>query len=259
VDNSIPAWEQRDDESSLWFDRLYRFYLQAGPSRSVNGAYRLFREQAQSGLNPATQLRAPGPWREAAVTYEWSARARLWDEEQRRIERQAHQDAVTKANELHLMIIKSRTNAFLRVVSSPDRQSKWNQMSISEERLWMTTLIDTDRMLLSQPILAEDSRVVPSGRDMPHGSPAENATAPHQDRFAVTSGELVEAFLELERRETVPEPTMEVDTDAKCGDSDGPICSDQAGALVAPEERPVHPSEPGLPEVQQEATGLPGT
>jgi hypothetical protein len=254
VDNSIPAWEQRDDESSLWFDRLYRFYLQAGPSRSINGAYRLFREQAQPGLNPATQLRAPGPWREAAVTYEWAARARSWDEEQRRIERQierqAHSDAVKKANERHQAIVKSRTNALMRAMSSPDRQAKWESMSLAEERLWMTTLIQTDRMLLSQPILADDSGVVPSGQYTSHGGPAEHTTAPHQDRFSITTGELAEAFLELERREFIPEPTMEVDDDdAKSCDSDGPIHSNQAGSVVAPAQSEIHPAEPGLPQV----------
>ena len=161
MDDLIPAWEQHDGESSLWFDRLYKFYLPLGPSRSINAAYRCFREQAQPGLNPATQLRAPGPWRDAATKNDWAARARSWDEEQRRIERQAHLDAVKKANERHQLIVRSRTNALLRVMSSPAREEKWMQMSVSEERQWMLTLIQTDRLLLSQPISIQEERLAP--------------------------------------------------------------------------------------------------
>jgi hypothetical protein len=249
VDNSIPAWEQRDDESSLWFGRFYSLYLPLGPSRSINEAYRRFREQAQSGLNPATQLRAPGPWREAAVTYEWADRARSWDEEQRRIERQAHRDAVKATNHRHELLLRSRSNALVQAMQSEKRKSKWLDMSVTEERLWLVTLIEQERLLLAQQLLADDSRVVPAGQYTSHGNPAEHGTAPHQDRFAITDGELVSAFQELERREFVPEPTMEVETDAESCDREGQIRADQACTLAPQAEPSLHPAEPGLPEI----------
>jgi hypothetical protein len=257
-------WEQGDDEPANWYGRFYDHFLPLGPERNLDHAYRSFCEKAPEGPRRprrATSYRAPGAWKKAAAEYAWYSRARSWDEEQRRaerqIERQAHQDAVKKANERHQNLVKSRFNAMARVVLSPDRQAKWDQMSVSEERQWMLTLIQTDRMLLSQPLLADDSRVVPAGQYTSHGNPAEHTTAPHQDRFSIADGELVSAFLELERREFVPEPTMEVETDAESCDREGPIRADQAGALAPQEEREIHPAEPGLPEVQPEANGVP--
>jgi hypothetical protein len=170
-DDLCPAWEQREGESGLWYDRMYRWYFPLGPSRrSINEAYRRFREQAQSGVDPGPPSRAPGSWRQAATIHEWAARARSWDAEQRRIEQEAHAEIVKKANERHLAIVRSRTNAWLKVISSPEREARWRTMSLAEERQWMVELIRQDRLLLSQPIAIEETRTPVADQGV--GSPA---------------------------------------------------------------------------------------
>lgn len=73
------AWERRDEEPNLWYDRFVS-YLQMGPSRSLLGAANL--EQVQKSSNPFNGT--PGAWLDAFKQWKWKERAEAWDEYRRK-------------------------------------------------------------------------------------------------------------------------------------------------------------------------------
>ncbi len=63
--SDAPDWEQQPREPDLWYGRFHQFYLLAGSERSLDGAYRRFKQGAQNGGNsvsppPLSGCRARG-------------------------------------------------------------------------------------------------------------------------------------------------------------------------------------------------------
>lgn len=83
MDEERKPWEQRIDEGEhdLWYGRFW-VYLRLGTKRSVHAVYA--KEAKKKQVKPSTNI---GPeWYEAAKTWEWLARARVYDEWQRKEE-----------------------------------------------------------------------------------------------------------------------------------------------------------------------------
>jgi hypothetical protein len=79
---SDDPWLRQPGEPLPWFARFER-YRQAGPARTLQGAYE--QEQRQQG-KPIKHV--PGSWKKAAATWRWKTRAAAWDAEQIRLDRE---------------------------------------------------------------------------------------------------------------------------------------------------------------------------
>lgn len=79
---SNDPWLRQPGEPLPWFGRFER-YRQAGPARTLQGAYE--QEQRQQGT---PIKRVPGSWERIAAQWRWKARAAAWDAEQLRLDRE---------------------------------------------------------------------------------------------------------------------------------------------------------------------------
>jgi hypothetical protein len=122
-----PAWEQRDGEPHLWYER-FEFYRLLGPDRSIREAYlkwcALYGEQAND---------QPGsPWYRVSQAWNWVERAEAWDKQQRNERRKAQAAAVVEAQQ--------RNQAALNMAID-EAEAAIGSAKGSDKRLWIDTLV----------------------------------------------------------------------------------------------------------------------
>jgi hypothetical protein len=71
-------WEQRPDEPEAAFVR-FLIYLNLGPGRSLNAAYRTFLSNLGEATEGHERPQAPGQWHRDMRLFGWLSRARAWD------------------------------------------------------------------------------------------------------------------------------------------------------------------------------------
>jgi hypothetical protein len=94
AENTQLIYEKLAEEPAKWYARFLLYRGMEASSRSLLGAYRVYQEEARSGLKKPFfegNVYLPGAWKEAATKYDWKFRAELYDmhqqaEEQRRLE-----------------------------------------------------------------------------------------------------------------------------------------------------------------------------
>jgi hypothetical protein len=69
------AWDRRENEPNMWYDRFVRYYLSKGSGRSILGAFNNWRSEKK--LKQATG--APMTWINASERHEWAKRAEAYD------------------------------------------------------------------------------------------------------------------------------------------------------------------------------------
>lgn len=72
-------WDQLEGEPNESYTR-FLFYLQMGPTRSINTAYRAWASTAKKSIKSGKH--ASGQWAEDSTKYHWRERASRWDVEQ---------------------------------------------------------------------------------------------------------------------------------------------------------------------------------
>ncbi len=251
------AWEQQGPESDLWYSRFHDHYLILGPERSLEQAYRKYREsQQETGIDPVSRRptrKLPGSWRAACAKWRWLERARAYDDQQRAQLRKAQYEAIKKANERHQGSLRAAFAKVLQRLQSISPEDFTATQTINH----LLALIDKERQVLGMPLQIELTHKG-ADPDSLHERAATEATAEAERRFSATP----EQFAAVPRVLAAHE-NKSYETDDGTGVQDragaqGPDGPDRPGSIEAKGECPAHQAEPDLPELQPEATRVPG-
>jgi len=96
VVDGTPVWERLEGEPYQWFHKFYSFFRPQGPGRSIEEAYRWFKDDEAPFLKGERPSQA---WYDNAKEWDWRGRARAFDEYQRRSRYVAEEAAREEANE----------------------------------------------------------------------------------------------------------------------------------------------------------------
>lgn len=88
-------WDQQPGESGPAFE-AFQVYRDAGPSRTVPGAYRATQRQKGGNSRAGSQKQAPGSWNKWAKVNNWRERAAAFDARGARIEAKATEAVIAR-------------------------------------------------------------------------------------------------------------------------------------------------------------------
>jgi hypothetical protein len=199
-------WEQRPKEPDRWYGRFHAYYLLMGSERSVESAYRRFREEVESGGDPVdrrTRRKMPGSWQEACAKWEWTTRARAFDDDERRRVRKAHFEAVKKMNERHQIAYRA---AFGKVIAAIGGMS-FEGLSAPQIVAAMDKLAMGERTVMGAPIGIEITQKGSSPEnDSAYDEATHEASAETAGRFEATPEMLAAVMRVLEAQEVKAYP-----------------------------------------------------
>lgn len=114
-DERAPAWERRDKEPDIWYDRFERFRL-AGPSRSLLSIYNA--ERAKEQQEAARDV--PGAWKDSARIWQWRDRAAAWDAAEQQKRRDEYDAERTADHEHRVTLLKVTRSKLFEALSGLD-------------------------------------------------------------------------------------------------------------------------------------------
>jgi hypothetical protein len=157
---SEASWDRQvQGESSLWYSR-FQLYLQSGPERSVDGAYRLHISRQQAGSAAvALKGRAPGAWFAACSRFFWVSRSAEFDLYQAKLVTRAHAQAVRKAQEKHLAVVQNHFGKLIKQLTLVDYSAVTDPGALLR---YTRDLIVLERLLLNLPLQVEEVRRAPT-------------------------------------------------------------------------------------------------
>jgi len=79
--DETPPWWQREDETDEWYNRFERFYLMAGPSRSLQAAYRMYVISEGGTVGNKGMKDVINSWVEESRLHDWRGRSQAYDGE----------------------------------------------------------------------------------------------------------------------------------------------------------------------------------
>lgn len=80
-----PPWWPIEGETDAWYNRFERFFLMAGPARSLQSAYRLWVKSESGTLGLKALKDVSNAWNEKCRLYMWRERASAYDGEINRL------------------------------------------------------------------------------------------------------------------------------------------------------------------------------
>ncbi|HNP70954.1 MAG TPA: hypothetical protein PKK15_07600 [Kouleothrix sp.] len=113
--DETPAYERREGEPDLWYDRFERFRL-AGPARSLLSIYNA--ERAKEQQEPARDI--PGAWKDAAEAWQWRTRAAAWDAAEQQKRRDAYDAEREEDHEARVTLLKLAHAKLFHAVNALD-------------------------------------------------------------------------------------------------------------------------------------------
>ena len=197
------AWDIQPGEPALWYSRFHS-YLLLGPERSLEDAYRKFRE-AQAGVEPASRrppCRVPGSWSEVSRKWRWAERARDWDADERARLRRAHYAKLKAMNERHQEAAKAVFSRSIKAIVAASSEG----LSLPQAIACFDRAVSIERRVMGEPLGVE--LVVRGERpeDLDFDDATREASAVSIDRFAATP-EIYEAVARvMAQHETKPFP-----------------------------------------------------
>ena len=104
------AWDRLGDEPGVWYGR-FEFFRLLGPGRSLDAAYRAWKEAQPQGTKGCRGARANRHWHTAAKRWQWLARAEAWDAAERETLRAQEAARRFDARQRRLAIIDEQREA----------------------------------------------------------------------------------------------------------------------------------------------------
>lgn len=83
--DETPPWWQLADESDMWYNRFERFFLMAGPARSLQSAYRMWVISEGGVLGRKAMKDVLNTWNNICREFSWRERASAYDGEINRL------------------------------------------------------------------------------------------------------------------------------------------------------------------------------
>lgn len=152
------SWNRRKGEPVLWYGRFVEFYLSGGPERSLATAFRTFKARHATGTGPArdfSRSQPPGEWTKQCAAWGWVERARAYDAYQAAQLQKAHADAIKKANEKHLVVVRNHFSKLIKQTDKVDYSGFTDMLVLLKAA---KELIHLERMLLGMPLQIEEAR-----------------------------------------------------------------------------------------------------
>lgn len=202
-----PPWERQAGESAAWFHRFHDFYMLAGPNRSIEGAWKKWRETDAKGRESLAK-RPNRLWYNAASTQKWEERAASWDERELLAKRENLADSTRKMQEKHVLHLR---NIFNKVILAGQKVN-WDSITPGQVISFTAQLIHLERLVAGEPVSVE--RVQHTGAD---GGPIRQAVA--QSVFTPTP-EFMAQTMELLAKHGAFDGDEGGDDDGKSGDTD---------------------------------------
>lgn len=129
MSNKPQAWQRKEDEPNLWFQR-FEFFLRQGPDRSLLGTVKAWEStKANNDQKPRkvqkrqTRIYVPGSWRDAAEKWNWIERAAAYDRFQSDRLNNAQEDAAQKAIKILKENAEKAAKTIVRGLEDPEIRS----------------------------------------------------------------------------------------------------------------------------------------
>ena len=145
-------WDRKAGEPMLWYSRFDEFYREAGPERSLLGAYKAWRAEKGEIKRKATS--ASSPWERAFKQWKWRERAEAWDHYQQVRRMQAEQTEIDAMNKRHLQIavgLQSAGGRSLQKLAEALKDDPDMRLKDGEIRLFLSQGIDLERTTRGLP------------------------------------------------------------------------------------------------------------
>ena len=146
------AWDRLGDEPGVWYGR-FEFFRLLGSGRSLDAAYRAWKEAQPPGTKGCRGARANRHWHTAARRWQWLARAEAWDAAERETLRAQEAARRFDARQRRLAIIDEQREAAVHALQVAGLAQL--DPSKPEDVLLAIKLMPSVRVLLSEMMRAE--------------------------------------------------------------------------------------------------------
>lgn len=229
-------WAQQPGEPALWYARFHEFML-LGPERTLEQAYRKFREGAQTGVDPASRTppgRLPGSWSEKSREWSWIERSRSYDADERERLRRAHYAKLKAMNERHQASAQAVFSRALKAIVAASHEG----LTLPQAIACWERAVAVERRVMGEPLgITLDIRGTRPG-DSDFDDAVREASDVSPDRFHASPEVLAAVNRIMAQHENPKVYPDEPDADAQ------PLAPTEEGEQVIAEPAPPQADEP---------------
>lgn len=146
------SWSRMPGEPYRWYDRMDKYFRQLGPERTIEEAWRNWK---QSGASRSRARRPSRLWYEHAKRWDWVGRCQDFDEHQRRldflVEQKAHDEMRARHTNLGIQLQIVGNKAMTRYSKLED-ESDIPVLGPSDARLSIKDGISVERTARGLPV-----------------------------------------------------------------------------------------------------------